>query len=240
MKNNVHLRIPTPCHEKWNSFTPTHQGGFCSSCQKEVIDFTSWSEDRLKTYFKNSSAKTCGRFKPEQLKIYTVDNHRSSDRRWFSVLLVSALLLFTSRQAAAQHTKSEQPIEQYEPEPDTLNQPVKSLNEIRVTGLVKDESGEPLPGISILRKGTTLVTLTDADGKFEMILPNPVMEVLVFDFVGFKRREYVVVQDQAVQEIVVEMPSDVALLGEFFVVGAIESVPWYSPKRWWRSVKSLF
>ena len=60
MKKAIQIAVPKPCHENWNSFTKTSNGGFCSSCQKEVIDFTSWSDERLKLYFKNLSHNTCG------------------------------------------------------------------------------------------------------------------------------------------------------------------------------------
>lgn len=37
-----------------------------------------------------------------------------------------------------------------------------------VTGLVRDEKGEPLPGVNILIKGTQLGTITDSDGRFKI------------------------------------------------------------------------
>ncbi|WP_276372697.1 hypothetical protein [Chryseolinea sp. H1M3-3] len=46
MKKIIQIAVPKPCHEKWSSFTKTTNGGFCGSCQKEVIDFTSWSDER--------------------------------------------------------------------------------------------------------------------------------------------------------------------------------------------------
>jgi hypothetical protein len=58
MRKNIQITVPKPCDEKWSSFTKTSQGGFCSSCQKEVIDFTSWSDERLMLYFKNRNNNT--------------------------------------------------------------------------------------------------------------------------------------------------------------------------------------
>ena len=37
--------------------------------------------------------------------------------------------------------------------------------EIRVSGTVKDEAGNPLPGVAVVLKGTTLGTATDSEGK---------------------------------------------------------------------------
>lgn len=55
-----------------------------------------------------------------------------------------------------------------------------------VKGIVSDESG-PLPGVSVLVKGTTNGTETDFDGKYE--IKTKVGEVLVFAFVGMKTEE---------------------------------------------------
>ena len=38
----------------------------------------------------------------------------------------------------------------------------------RVTGLVKDETGESLPGVSVVEIGTTNGVITDANGRFEI------------------------------------------------------------------------
>ncbi len=48
--------------------------------------------------------------------------------------------------------------------------------------------GDPLPGASVLVKGTSIGTTTDFDGNFSIKLPNP-NSVLVFSYVGFKNKE---------------------------------------------------
>ena len=61
----------------------------------------------------------------------------------------------------------------------------------RVKGVVKDEDGEPLPGVTVVLKGLKLGTSTDKDGKFN--IPVPKVEgrqiILVFSFIGMKTRE---------------------------------------------------
>ncbi len=56
-----------------------------------------------------------------------------------------------------------------------------------VTGTVTDISGLPLPGVSILLKGTSTGTQTDFDGKFS-ISASPT-QFLVFSYVGMKEQE---------------------------------------------------
>jgi TonB-linked SusC/RagA family outer membrane protein len=60
-----------------------------------------------------------------------------------------------------------------------------------VSGKVTDPSGEPLPGASIVIKGTTQGTVTNADGEYT--LTNVSSDAaLVFSFVGMKTQEVVV------------------------------------------------
>ncbi|WP_460984454.1 SusC/RagA family TonB-linked outer membrane protein [Spirosoma fluminis] len=58
----------------------------------------------------------------------------------------------------------------------------------KITGTVLDEKGAPLPGVSVVIKGTTRGTSTIADGTFALDAPEE-DAVLVFSFVGYKRQE---------------------------------------------------
>ena len=59
-----------------------------------------------------------------------------------------------------------------------------------VTGTVSDVSGLPLPGVSVVVKGTSTGTQTDFDGKYSInVLTN---QVLVFSFIGTKTQEITV------------------------------------------------
>ena len=45
-------------------------------------------------------------------------------------------------------------------------------NPARVKGVVKDQKGHPLPGVTVLIKGTALGVVTDADGNYSLELPG--------------------------------------------------------------------
>lgn len=57
-----------------------------------------------------------------------------------------------------------------------------------VSGKVTDLSGAPLPGVSIVVKGTTQGTITDSDGNYSLV-EIPAEAILVFSFVGMKTQE---------------------------------------------------
>jgi TonB-linked SusC/RagA family outer membrane protein len=55
-----------------------------------------------------------------------------------------------------------------------------------VTGVVKDDSGETLPGASVIIKGTKGGTLTDLNGKFRLSVASPSTAVLKVSYIGMK------------------------------------------------------
>jgi len=84
-----------------------------------------------------------------------------------------------------------------------------------VSGKVTDTSGQPLPGVTIVIKGTTQGTVTNADGKYSLTsIPDDA--TLVFSFVGM-RTEEVVVGNQT--NINVEMEEETIGIEEIIAVG---------------------
>jgi len=68
---------------------------------------------------------------------------------------------------------------------------MSNIQQQTVSGTVTDEAGDPLPGVTIIVKGTTQGTVTDVDGIYR--LTNvPADASLVFSFVGMKTQEVVV------------------------------------------------
>src|SRR5688572_24189924 len=83
---------------------------------------------------------------------------------------------------------------------------------LTVSGQVR-ESGNPLPGVSILEKGTSKGTTSDAQGKFSMTVESP-SAVLVFSFIGYKTQE-VPVSNRTTLDV--DMEEDVTALTEVVV-----------------------
>lgn len=59
---------------------------------------------------------------------------------------------------------------------------------IPVSGLVSDDKGQALPGVTVQVKGTSAGTVTDNDGKFSITVPGS-DAVLEFSYLGFARQE---------------------------------------------------
>ena len=74
--------------------------------------------------------------------------------------------------------------------------------QVRMTGVVVDENGKPLPGVTVVIKGSMLGVATDAEGRFEIVSPEG--KTLVFTYVGRKTQE--VAFDAGTTDIKVVMP----------------------------------
>ena len=86
----------------------------------------------------------------------------------------------------------------------------------QVTGIVKDQTGEPIIGASVLEKGTTNGVITDLDGNFKLTVSNAVKAVLQITYVGYKTQE-ISVNGKTLLEVVLK--EDTELLDEVVVVG---------------------
>lgn len=124
--------------------------------------------------------------------------HRQVTFSFFSSVLLSGLLSVVILSAQVHMVKAQ-----------TLQQGTV------VTGNVKDENGEPIPGVNIIEKGTTNGTVTEADGAFRINVSSS-DATLVFSFVGSETKE-VAVKGQS--QISVSLAPSTATLAELVVVG---------------------
>jgi TonB-linked SusC/RagA family outer membrane protein len=94
----------------------------------------------------------------------------------------------------------------------TLRQDQQS---IQVAGKVVDPKGLPLPGVSVVEKGTNNGMVTDANGNFKLSVTNQ-SSVLVFRFVGYLSQEVVVGTQTSLS---ITLTEDQRSLNEVVVVG---------------------
>ncbi|MEA5044959.1 MAG: SusC/RagA family TonB-linked outer membrane protein, partial [Petrimonas sp.] len=85
-----------------------------------------------------------------------------------------------------------------------------------LTGSVVDGDNIPLPGVSVIVKGTTTGTVTDIDGQFRLNVDNPNGKTLVFSSIGFLTHEQPIGNTSAFNIVLRE---DQKLLDEVVVIG---------------------
>ena len=104
---------------------------------------------------------------------------------------------------------------------DSLKQDAVTVTQqhnVKASGIVTDEAGEPLVGVSVLVKGTTLGSITDLKGRFSLDVPEgSTFEIsyIVYSYIGYKTQ--IVKAERTPMNIVLK--EDTQKLDEVVVVG---------------------
>jgi CarboxypepD_reg-like domain len=222
MQTNFQLNIQSPCHEPWEDFKTTPEGGFCGSCQKNVIDFTDMTESQLVAYFRDLPTENqhlCGRFRNDQLqKNYRIDE-------WFPTFTISDKMVHY-----------EVPIGQIKETQFKIALPlIRKMKIVRnmaaailtftmieqgcgqqkhLSGQVVDATdGSPLIGVSIVIKGTTRGVASDTNGRYQLAVDE--RDTLVFSSIGFESKILIA---KGISPVL-DMKMQTQMMGEVVVTG---------------------
>lgn len=245
MRKVLRIGIEKPCGENWAKFPKQRDGfvlkGHCASCNKHVIDFTTWSDERIRDYFSSKPVDVCGRLRSSQLKDYQLQKKQRKSFQYFYGLLLTALLSFTSKLTEAQvRDKPLYASDQRRGKPNQRIENQTASSAIIVSGVVVDDiDSVAVPGVNVIQKNTTNGTVTELDGSFELLIKDPGdSAILIFSFIGLKTVEKTIsLRDNKDLKIVMGIESG-AFLGEI-IVGGVGSRR-ISPRRWWWKFKGLF
>ncbi len=171
------IAIKEPCSKDWNKMIPNQDGKFCNSCSKTVFDVAQKSETEISKMYRENNNSMCIRIGKERLSDYQFIH--PTKRFVAALLLVFGSSLFTFTAVA----QDNEPIEKT----------IESSNVI--TGVVKDENGEPMPFVSVsLRLKDSVISgaVTDFDGRYRFSIPKEYLgekAKLVYSFVGYLTKE---------------------------------------------------
>ncbi|HTF30205.1 MAG TPA: carboxypeptidase-like regulatory domain-containing protein [Flavitalea sp.] len=173
------LIIPEPCSQKWNEMEPAFEGKFCSTCTKNVVDFTGFTDSQLAAYFKMRPNNVCGK-----LSVVQINRNLASPipyARSQSTLLLglgfSALSITGCVPELGKVTIGELEITEYQ----TTNLPTSSKNsrnaednhtvDTVIKGIVKDTFGLSIVGATVTIHGSPIGVITDYEGRFKLNVP---------------------------------------------------------------------
>ncbi|MBZ9730769.1 SusC/RagA family TonB-linked outer membrane protein [Salegentibacter sp. JZCK2] len=111
--------------------------------------------------------------------------------KWVALIIIGGILFFLSKTANAA-TTIPLPLQQQE-----------------VSGLVQDQNGLPIPGVTVSVKNTNRGTVTNLDGEYSV--SAPANGILVFSYIGYKTVEIPVDNNK---EISIQLDEDISALGE--------------------------
>ena len=86
----------------------------------------------------------------------------------------------------------------------------------KVTGVVVDDSNIPIPGVTVVLKGSTTGVMTETDGSYAITPVNAQKDVLIFSFVGYETKE---VKINGAKVLNVQLKSSVLEIEEVVAIG---------------------
>ena len=89
-----------------------------------------------------------------------------------------------------------------------VNMPLPQSAQRKVTGKVTDQSGAPIPGVTVLVKGTTTGIITDSEGNYS-ISNIPENSSMQFSFVGMKSLEIAIRNQTTINVMLIEEAIDI-------------------------------
>lgn len=230
----MRLSIPTPCSQPWHKMQPAENGRFCDACQKKVVDFTEFTDKELINFFNKTNNNICGRFQHTQLdKKLVVNKCHSVKTSWLTVML-STIAISTTVPTMASAKKALQEQSFWK----TTSNDVVSIRDT-VKGRVIGRDSLPIVGASVMIQQSTIGTVTDENGNFELKIPDSLQSFttkLVISSVGYNS-DTVSINPNVVNVKIQLVMLDLALSGEVCVVAGGAFV-----KRnfWQRIKKALF
>ena len=231
MANKIQLSIPQPCQEDWNKMILVQKGRFCSSCKKNVFDFTRSTDLQIiEMYNKNNSI--CGRFLPSQLdrELFYPKKKKSV---WFATVFLGMITFWNTKVSAQEKSKTEQTVNPHEVLDEPAHNHENSDEEVTITGIVSDTSG-PLPGVNVIVKGTTNGTQTGFDGLYNIKAKKG--DTLIFSFMGMKEIERTISISRIINLTMKD--EERQLLGEVVVGGAFRTKSFFG--RQFQKIRNLF
>jgi hypothetical protein len=239
------ISISQPCHENWQGMTPTTNGRHCAACQKVVVDFTQKTDAELLAYLRQHRGGLCGRFNPAQL---ARPLHQPAAKSVWRTWLAAAAAVWGLREAASEMATAQRTgTGQHEVAPSTTpdaiaarSASVEAVAPNTICGKVTDrQTGDPMPGVTVLIKGTQIGVSTMDDGSFTLQVPAEAINdslLVQFHSVGYITTERAVDATQARSEVHTAMAlSNNELMGDLGV-----AFPWCSPRGWWWRVRNVF
>jgi hypothetical protein len=169
MRNsNTTITIDEPCTQNWAEMKKEADFGFCRTCNKNVIDFTNYTNAEILSVLTRASTPVCGRLtvtQLNQLNYYLLV--KPANRNWMKylgVLAIGAAIFAQDASAAIPRVSTEITIQ------PTCRRDDKKPNMLtRISGLILGPDKKPVSGIRLVILNTKYHAITDEHGRYEFI-----------------------------------------------------------------------
>jgi hypothetical protein len=165
---------PQPCAQPWLAMQPTANGRLCAQCDKEIYDFSTLSWPQIVQVQAAQGNGLCGMYSDAQLAHWG----HSPPSLCAPLATAAALAMTLSTLPARAQSGSLAAVGSHSLQ---LRGTVTSIS-------ARTGQPEPLPGTTVLLVGTTLGTVTDAQGHYTLTIAAPRQgeaATLGFSYLGF-------------------------------------------------------
>lgn len=230
------LKIEHPCQENWHEMRDVPVGRYCLHCQKQVYDFTEFTDKELLDILENFPEKICGRFRKEQINRVLKNTQTSHKSPRFSVVAASLLALSTTNVAVGNpmEIKTENQVEiaptaASENRTQLVEEPCDTIKKRVIYGYLKDPKQEPLIGASVKIVDKNIGASTDIDGYYELALPDEDWTTkgftLEYSSIGMKTAK------RSIKNARYPLRKDIILKNEGILMGDVVIVKYHTPKK---------
>lgn len=123
------IQILEPWHEKWNTMTTNEQGRHCQKCVKTVYDVCNTSDEEIWNKYEENNGSMCIRIKTDRV------NSPAPTKPWYIRIRYAAAAAILTLMLSVQEKLA---IAQKETTGNTVDNNVKTIENMNVTGVVAD------------------------------------------------------------------------------------------------------
>lgn len=172
---------PQPCGQNWLAMSPTENGRRCEQCDKVIHDFSKMSWPEIEQRQRTHGNALCGMYSPAQLNYWGQEPPAPAQGACARLAAATALALGLSAIPAPAQTAA-----------------TAGRDPITIRGTVYESSEkgkrQPLPGVTVLLKGTLLGVSSGPAGEYELSIPNSAVArvpgSIVVSSVGYLSTEF--------------------------------------------------
>lgn len=222
----ISLRLDEPCHQKWSEMTPSDQGRYCDSCEKNVIDFSQMTDNEILKFLGENKTGFCGQFRASQLDrpfVETKLNGGSSRlNSFFAGLAIAGAAGSLSAQSV--DTTNYQPVvvidEKHPTGPVCIRQIPVDTNDLVLHITVMDtlnHEAMPYANVVLQQGAVKFGGITDIDGKVTLTIPADSIQdtmMLTIRLIGYQMQTLAIHTEQRTQDVNVNLgQNEIMMLG---------------------------
>jgi hypothetical protein len=189
MSTQQFISIPEPCHVGWENMHASEKGKFCSSCRKEVRDFSHSSVEDIRAAYLENMGELCGHVPVRILQEQYFERQlKSSHFSHLKKLFIAAVFCFGSSLFTIDAAKAST---FYKLKLSFLQ--LAANDTVKVSGEVRDkQTRELLPFVNVTavyKDSVVAGAVTDIDGKYILKIPSEYTSVdVTVKYIGYVTR----------------------------------------------------